>query len=71
MAQIDEGDKVRWDWGNGTAEGRVREVYTGKITRKINGSEITRNGTPDCPAYLVEQQDGTRVLKLHSELRAA
>jgi len=63
--------KVAWDWGNGTAEGKVRRVFREKVTRKIDGSEITRNGSDDDPAYLLEQDDGSEVLKLHSELRKA
>ena len=33
--------------------------------------EITRNGTDDDPALLIEQEDGTRVLKLRSEVSRA
>jgi len=60
--------KVAWQWGNGTAEGRIKEVYKEKITKTLKGSEITRNGDDDNPAYLIEQEDGDQVLKLHSEL---
>ncbi|WP_238369314.1 DUF2945 domain-containing protein [Heliomarina baculiformis] len=62
-------DKVEWDWGQGTAEGRVKETHEKKITRKIKGSEITRNGSSDDPAIVIEQEDGDEVLKLASELR--
>lgn len=61
--------KVQWDWGEGTAEGYVREVLRKKTTRTIKGTEVTRNGSDDDPAYLIEQQDGGEVLKLHSEVR--
>ena len=60
--------KVTWKWGNGSAEGKVREVFHDKVTRSIKGEEITRKGSDDNPAYLIEQEDGGRVLKLHSEL---
>lgn len=66
--QIREGSPVSWDWGNGTAEGKVTEIHREKVTRKIKGSEITRDGTRDNPAYLIKQEDGTEVLKLRSEL---
>ena len=66
--QIREGSPVSWDWGNGTAEGKVTEIYPEEVTKKIKGSEITRNSTQDNPAYLIEQEDGTEVLKLRSEL---
>ena len=61
--------KVRWNWGNGTADGYVRGVFREKITRTIKGSEVTRDATDDNPAYLIEQDDGDEVLKLHSEVR--
>lgn len=66
--QIRTGSNVSWNWGKGTAEGKVQEIHREKITKEIKGSEITRNGTPDNPAYLIEQEDGTKVLKLRSEL---
>tara|TARA_A200000113_G_scaffold166422_1_gene151088 strand:+ start:235 stop:450 length:216 start_codon:yes stop_codon:yes gene_type:complete len=66
-----EGDKVEWDWGDGTARGEVQKVYTQKITRKIKGNEVTREADDDCPAYYIEQSDGDEVLKSHSEVRKA
>ncbi len=66
-----KGDKVEWDWGNGTAEGKVADTHTKSITRTIKGSEVTRNGSDDDPALEIEQDDGTKVLKLASEVRKA
>lgn len=66
-----EGDKVEWDWGDGTATGTVQKTYTQKITRKIKGTEVTRDGSGDDPALFIEQDDGDEVLKLSSEVRAA
>lgn len=63
--------KVKWSWGNGEATGKVREVHHKKFSKKIKGSEITRNGTEDNPAYLLEQEDGDEIIKLHSELEKA
>lgn len=63
--------KVEWDWGNGTATAKVRRVFREKVTKTLDGSEVTRNGSDDDPAYLLEQDDGSEVLKLHSELRKA
>lgn len=62
------GDEVTWNWGNGTGTGKVTERFTSKVTRTISGAEITRNATEDNPAYLIEQDDGDRVLKSGSEL---
>lgn len=60
--------RVKWSWGKGTGEGKVREVFTERVTRTIKGSEVTRNASDDNPAYLIEQDDGDEVLKSHSEL---
>ena len=40
------------------------------MTRTLQGSEITKNGTEDNPAYLIKQEDGDEVLKLGSEIEA-
>jgi hypothetical protein len=68
---IREGTEVSWRWGGSTATGTVREIHRSKVTRTLDGSEITRNGSDDDPAYLIEQDDGSRVLKLRSEVDRA
>ena len=65
---IRTGSTVTWKWGKNEAEGTVTEVHNEKVTRKSKGKEITRNGTDDDPAYVIEQEDGTTVLKLRSEV---
>jgi len=59
---------VSWEWGQGTAEGRVEKSYTQKATRTIKGTKVTRNADKENPAYLIKQDDGDEVLKSHSEL---
>ena len=61
---------VEWDWGNGTAEGQIAERFERDVTRTLKGSEVTRHGSADNPAYLIRQDDGDEVLKLGSEIRA-
>ncbi len=61
---------VEWDWGDGTARGQIVERFERNVTRTLKGSEVTRNGDEDNPAYLIRQDDGDEVLKLGSELRA-
>ena len=68
MAKYRKGTEVSWSWGSGTATGKVQETFTEKVTRTIKGTEVTRNASDDEPAYLVEQEDGDRVLKSESEL---
>ncbi len=68
---IRKGSEVTWSWGSSTASGTVTEVHHEKLTRTTKGSEITRNGSDDDPAYVIEQDDGTTVLKLRSEVEQA
>ncbi len=65
---ITQGDTVEWNWGDGTATGTVQKPYTQKTTVKIKGSEVTRDGSDDDRALLIEQDDGDEVLKLESEV---
>lgn len=66
-----KGSKVSWTWGRGTATGTIVEIHKEKVTRTIKGKDITRNASADDPAYLVEQDDGDRVLKSASEVDRA
>ena len=61
---------VQWDWGNGTAKGQITERFEREVTRTLQGSEITKQGSEDNPAYLIKQDDGDEVLKLGSEIEA-
>lgn len=36
--------------------------------RRFTGVQVTRVGTPEDPAYEIEQADGSKVLKLGSEV---
>lgn len=71
MAKFSKGDGVEWNWGQGTGTGTVKDVYTERVEKTIGGSDITRNADENNPAYLIEQEDGDRVLKSESELSAA
>ncbi|NNU16194.1 DUF2945 domain-containing protein [Parvularcula sp. ZS-1/3] len=66
-----KGTEVKWDWGQGTATGEVQESFTEKTTRQIDGNDVTRDASSDCPAYMIKQDDGQRVMKSHSEVRKA
>jgi hypothetical protein len=65
-----KGQTVHWNWGSGTAEGKVAERFDRRVQRTLKGAKIVRNGSKDNPAYLIEQGDGDKVLKLGSELEA-
>ena len=65
------GDQVSWNWGSGTAQGKIVERFIEEVTRRIKGTDVKRNATKEEPAYLIEQEDGDRVLKSASELSKA
>lgn len=71
MANYRKGSRVKWNWANGTGEGKIVEVFTSPVERTIKGSKIKRNASKDEPAYLIEQEDGDKVLKSASELSSA
>ncbi|PAP75576.1 DUF2945 domain-containing protein [Rubrivirga marina] len=71
MPAYSTGDKVQWNWGDGTGTGTVQESFTDRVTRTLQGTEVTRDADDDNPAYLVEQDDGDHVLKSESELSKA
>ncbi|MCW4353196.1 DUF2945 domain-containing protein [Hoyosella sp. YIM 151337] len=62
------GDIVAWKWGNGIASGEVERVCCEKTHIQSKGQTVTRNGSRDNPAVVIRQDDGTKVIKLHSEL---
>ncbi|XUU60886.1 DUF2945 domain-containing protein [Erythrobacter sp. HA6-11] len=61
---------VKWNWGNGTGEGQIKERFEREVTRTLQGTEVTKDGDEDNPAYLIEQEDGDEVLKRGGELEA-
>lgn len=65
-----EGTEVSWTWGAHRARGRVRQVFTRRVQRTIGGTRVVRRASAEEPAYLIEQKDGGRALKSHSELAA-
>ncbi len=71
MTKFRVGSKVEWDWGKGTATGKVAESFSDPVERTIKGATVKRNADTENPAYLIEQDDGDRVLKSYSELRKA
>ena len=68
---IKKGTQVKWKWGNGTAEGKVEETYTEKVTKTIKSNEVTRDGEEGNKALYIKQEDGSAVLKSESEVERA
>lgn len=69
MAAYQKGQKVKWKWGSGYGHGKVKEVFRREVTRTIDGETITRHGSEDEPAYLINSDDANNVLKLEGELQ--
>ncbi len=65
---IKKGTKVQWKWGNGTANGKVTETFTKRVTKTIEGNEVTRDGEENNKALFIKQEDGSTVLKSESEV---
>ena len=61
---------VEWNWGDGKGSGQVKERFEREVTRTLQGTEVTKDGDGDNPAYLIKQEDGDEVLKRGSELEA-
>lgn len=66
---IREGTKVKWSRPNGSAQGRVENVYYHNVFKTINGEEKKLRATRECPAYLIKKSDGQPVLKSCTEVR--
>lgn len=62
------GQQVQWHWGNGIATGKIADRFERDVTRTLQGTQVTRHGSEENPAYLIRQEDGDEVLKLGSEL---
>lgn len=63
-----KGQAVSWQWSGSTAYGKVADRFERRVQRTFDGSKIVRKGSRDDPAYLVEQEDGAKALKLGHEL---
>lgn len=63
-----KGTAVTWKWGAHRAEGKIEEKFTSDVTRTIKGQTIKRKASQGEPAYLIVQEDGSRVLKSGSEI---
>jgi len=70
-ASFSKGQKVKWNWGGDDAHGKVSDKFERRVQRTLKGTKVVRNGSKDNPAYLIEQDDGDKVLKLGSEMEKA
>lgn len=63
-----KGDKVHWNWAKSQAEGKIKEKSEKPLTKKIKGTEVTRNASKEKPAYVIVQDNGNEVVKSETEL---
>ncbi|KAK9791558.1 hypothetical protein WJX73_003045 [Symbiochloris irregularis] len=63
----EKGDEVSWKWGGGRPGGTVSDVKGEETTIESKGKPITKKGTEDNPAVVVERS-GNNVVKRASEL---
>jgi hypothetical protein len=63
------GNKVEWKWGASKAEGKIVKKHDKPVEKTIKGAKVKQNASPQEPAYEVEQENGSRVLKSESELK--
>lgn len=64
-----KGMTVKWKYGGSETSGKVQSTHNGPVTVEIKGKEITRNGSPDNPALKITMADGSKVIKLQSEVK--
>jgi len=67
---IATGTTVTWHSCTGVVEGTVTAIHPRPVIRRVKGVRVKRLGTPEDPAYEIEQADGTTVLRLSSEVEA-
>jgi hypothetical protein len=68
---IRKGTIVEWNWGKGSATGKVDEVFKKDVSRTIKGNKVYREASKLSPAYMIVQEDGSKVLKSKSEVKRA
>jgi hypothetical protein len=69
MQKIEVGNEVEWRWGRSKAEGKVARKFTTDVERRIKGKTIKRKADENQPAFLIEQDSGSKVLKSQSEVK--
>lgn len=68
MATAKKGDQVEWKYGKSKAEGKVTEVQTKEVNKKVQGKTIKRKGSKEEPALVIKQDNGKEVVKSASEV---
>lgn len=62
-------DIVAWKWGFGLGQGRIVSIHKDRVQVESKGKIITRVGSIENPALVIEHKSGNLVLKLASEVQ--
>ena len=62
------GTKVTWHSFNNTYRGTIKQVFTEKVEREVNGERETQDADIMNPAYLIQNDDGQELLKRHQDV---
>ncbi|SNX84658.1 uncharacterized protein MEPE_03367 [Melanopsichium pennsylvanicum] len=66
---LSKGDKVSWSWGSQHPSGTVKDVKDdGAQVKTKKGSTISKDGSKDDPAVVIETSNGNNAVKNASEI---
>jgi hypothetical protein len=68
VAAYPAGTRVHWAPSGGECVGTVKRHFTKRIVRTFKGKKVVCQGDEENPAYLIEKEDGEKLLKPHHEL---
>ncbi|KAJ1020664.1 hypothetical protein NDA16_004057 [Ustilago loliicola] len=66
---LSKGDKVSWSWGSQHPSGTVKDVKDdGAEVKTKKGSTISKDGSKEDPAVVIETANGNNAVKNASEI---
>ncbi|TKY86491.1 hypothetical protein EX895_004640 [Sporisorium graminicola] len=66
---LQKGDDVTWKWGSQHPQGTVKDVKDdGAEVKTKKGSTISKDGSSDDPAVVIETSNGNNAVKNASEI---
>lgn len=71
MSAYGKGESLAWDCEEGVATGKATQRFTGDFKIEINGRTVERQASEQNPVYLIELENGDKILKSEAELRPA
>lgn len=66
---IQKGSRVKYNWWNGSVEGKVEDTYDHDVTKTIKWNEVSRKWESWNKALFIKTDDGDMVLKSESEVK--